>query len=245
MAAPTLTLQRRAGTSRMDDRFNTASGWVLFAGIIALGSSIVSGLYFHADSPEHSEKMGYFIEGAVEEGGGAPTYDLGTVLAAADAATGEKLFAKCTACHTVNSGGANGIGPNLFAILGKPVGKHVPGFAYSSDLAGHGGNWDYANMDAWLKSPKAFAAGTKMSFAGMSKPEDRANIMAYLKANGGGPDYPAPVAPEAAPAAAEGATPAVSQEGEAPGEAEAAGATAAEVPAASTQSATRNPVPTT
>lgn len=229
----------------MDDRFNTASGWVLFAGIIALGSSIVSGLYFHADNPEHSEKMGYFIEGAAEEAGGAPAYDLGTVLAAADPAAGEKIFAKCTACHTINSGGANGIGPNLWGVMGKPVGKHAAGFAYSADLSGHGGNWDYANMDAWLKSPKAFAAGTKMSFAGLSKPEDRANIMAYLKANGGGPDFPAPKAPDAA-APADGAAPAAAAtEGEAPGEAEAAGATAAEVPAASDQAATKNPVPTT
>ena len=228
----------------MDDRFNTAAGWVLFAGIIALGSSIASGLYFHADSPEHSEKMGYFIEGAEEDAGGAPVYDLGTVLAAADPAAGEKLFAKCTACHTINAGGANGIGPNLNGVLGKPIGKHVAGFAYSADLPGKGGTWDYANMDAWLKSPKAFAAGTKMSFAGLSKPEDRANIMAYLKANGGGPEFPAPKAADAA-APAEGETPAVSKEGETPGEAEAAGATAAETPAATTQGATKNPVPTT
>ncbi|MBX9897537.1 MAG: cytochrome c family protein [Qipengyuania sp.] len=229
----------------MDDRFNTAAGWVLFAGIIALGSSIASGLYFRADSPEHTEKMGYFIEGAQEVEGGAPAYDLGTVLAAADPAAGEKLFAKCTACHTVNAGGANGIGPNLNGVLGKPIGKHAAGFAYSADLAGKGGNWDYANMDAWLKSPKAFAAGTKMSFAGLSKPEDRANIMAFLKANGGGPEFPAPKAPDAAAAPAEDEAPAVSKEGETPGGAAAAGATAAETPAASTQGATRNPAPTT
>lgn len=231
----------------MDDRFNTTAGWVLFAGIIALGSSIASGLYFHADNPEHSEKMGYFIEGAAEEEGGAPTYDLGTVLAAADPAAGEKLFAKCTACHTINSGGANGIGPNLWAVLGKPIGKHAPGFAYSADLSGHGGNWDYANMDAWLKSPKAFAAGTKMSFAGLSKPEDRANIMAYLKANGGGPEFPAPKAADAA-APADGAAAGASAEASAapdagPGtvegaastEVEAADAASADTPVASQQ----------
>lgn len=230
----------------MDDRFNTAAGWVLFAGIIALGSSIVSGLYFQADSPEHSEKMGYFIEGAEKEaGGGAPAYDLGTVLAAADPAAGEKLFAKCTACHTVNAGGANGIGPNLNGVMGKPIGKHAPGFAYSADLAGKGGTWTYENMDAWLKSPKAFAAGTKMSFAGLSKPEDRANIMAYLKSQGGGPEFPAPKAPEAAAAPAEDDTPAVSKEGETPADAAAAGATAAETPAPSSQGATKNPAPTT
>jgi cytochrome c len=229
----------------MDDRFNTAAGWVLFAGIIALGSSIASGLYFHADTPEHSEKMGYFIEGAEEEAGGAPAYDLGTVLAAADPAAGEKLFAKCTACHTVNAGGANGIGPNIHGAMGKAIAGVSPGFAYSSDLAAKGGTWTYENMDAWLKSPKAFAAGTKMSFAGLSKPEDRANIMAYLKSQGGGPEFPAPKAADAPAAPAEGETPAAATEGETPTDAAAAGATAAETPAASTQGATKNPVPTT
>lgn len=229
----------------MDDRFNTAAGWVLFAGIIALGSSIASGLYFKADKPEHSEKMGYFIEGAQETAGSAPAYDLGTLLAAADPAAGEKLFAKCTACHTINAGGANGIGPNLNGVLGKPIGKHAPGFAYSAALSGHGGNWDYANMDAWLRSPKAFADGTKMSFAGLSKPEDRANIMAYLKANGGGPEFPAPKAADPAAAPADAAAPAATKEGETPAGAAAAGGTAAETPAPSSQGATKNPVPTT
>lgn len=233
----------------MDDRFNTAAGWVLFAGIIALGSSIASGLYFHADKPEHSEKMGYFIEGAAEDAGGASTYDLGTVLAAADPAAGEKLFAKCIACHTINQGGANGIGPNLWASVGEPIGKGKGGYAFSGDLSGHGGNWDYANLDVWLKSPKAFAAGTKMSFAGLSKPEDRANIIAYLKANGGGPDFPAPKAadPAADPAAAtavEGASAEASAapdagpgavEGAPANEVEAAGGASADTPVASQQ----------
>lgn len=237
----------------MDDRFNTTAGWVLFAGIIALGSSIASGLYFHADKAEHSEKMGYFIEGA-EEGGeeGGATYDLGTVLAAADVANGEKLFSKCASCHTITPGGANGIGPNLNGVMGKPIGKHVAGFAYSSALSGHGGNWDYANMDAWLKSPKAFAPGTKMSFAGLSKPEDRAAIMAYMKANGGGPEFPAPKAPDAAAPAEGAAADAAAAPGAGPGpvegapvsDAEAAGGASADQPVAAQQGATKNPVPT-
>jgi cytochrome c len=238
----------------MDDRFNTASGWVLFAGIIALGSSIVSGLYFHADNPEAPEKMGYFIEDLTPtDGGGAPAYDLGTILAAADPAAGEKAFAKCTACHTINSGGANGIGPNLWAVMGKPMGGAAPGFAYSSALTGMGKSWTYESMDAWLQSPKAFVEGTKMSFAGLSKPEDRANIMAYLKANGGGPDYPAPVA---APAAGAAADPAADAAAAAPGagpgpvegapatDAEAAGGASGDQPTATKQGATANPVPT-
>ncbi|MEZ5680599.1 MAG: cytochrome c family protein [Erythrobacter sp.] len=218
----------------MDDRFNTAAGWVLGAGIVALGASIVSGMYFQADKHAHVEEPGFFIEGEAAEGGADAGPDLGTLLAASDAAAGEKVFAKCTACHTINQGGANGIGPNLFGIVGKPVGSHAAGFAYSSALSGHGGTWDYANLDAWLKSPRAFADGTKMSFAGLSKAEDRANLLAYLKANGGGADFPAP----AAPAAEEEAV--ASVEGETPSEAEAAGAMAADEPVADAGAATAN-----
>ena len=180
----------------MDDRFNTAAGWVLFSGIVALGASIFSGLYFEADKPESPEKMGYFIEGAQEGGdSGKPAYDLGTILANADVSKGEKTFAKCTSCHTINQGGPNGIGPNLYGTVGVPMGEGKNGFAFSSALSGHGGNWTYENLDKWLTSPRAFAPGTKMSFAGLSNPQDRADVIAYLKANGGGPPFPPPAAP--------------------------------------------------
>lgn len=218
----------------MDDRFNTFAGWALGSGIVALGLSILSGMYFQADKVPHLEKPGYVIEGG-EEAGAEAGPDLGTLMASADAAAGEALFAKCTSCHTANSGGANGIGPNLFGVMGKPVGKHAAGFAYSGALSDHGGDWSFENMDAWLKSPKAFAPGTKMSFAGLSKPEDRANIMAYLLANGGGPALPTPAAPAAAEgevdAAAEGAVPAAT-------DAAAAGADASAAPVADAAPAT-------
>lgn len=209
----------------MTDRFNTIAGWVLFSLIVAWGLSSLSGHVFQADKPHRPHHMGFPIAGVVE-GGEEAGPDLGTLLAAADPAAGEKVFAKCTSCHTINSGGANGIGPNIFAIVGKPVGKHAAGFAYSSDLSGHGGDWTYENLDHWLRSPKAFAPGTKMAFPGLSSPEDRANVIAYLKANGGGPDFPAP----AAPAAAEGETAAA--DAVAAPDAGAAGAEAAADPAA-------------
>ncbi|PZU16696.1 MAG: cytochrome c family protein [Citromicrobium sp.] len=185
----------------MQDRFNTAAGWLLFSGVVALGLSSVSSRLFHTERPE---EMGYPIAGVEADGGADSGPGLGALLAAGDVAKGEAVFAKCTACHTINAGGANGIGPNLNGVLGKPIGKHVPGFAYSAALSGHGGDWTYENMDAWLKSPRGFANGTKMSFAGLSSAEDRANLMLFLRANGGGPELPAA---EAAPAA-EGAAPA-------------------------------------
>ena len=145
----------------MNDNFNTIAGWTLFAGIVALGLSIGSGMYFGADKPHRPHEMGFPIEGVAEEGAADEGPALATLLATGDAAKGQAIFAKCTACHTIEQGGANGIGPNLFGVLGKPIGKHAAGFAYSGDLAGHGGDWTYENMDAWLKGPKAFAAGTK------------------------------------------------------------------------------------
>jgi len=182
----------------MDDRFNTVAGWVLFAMIVALGSSIASGLYFRAEKPE---KPGYPIEGAVEpEAGGEAVADvpIEVMMASADVTAGEKVFAKCSACHSIAKGGANGIGPNLWGAIGKPHG-HVAGFAYSDALKSVAGNWNFDSLNAWLISPRKYAPGTKMTFAGLAKPEDRANVIAYLNANSDSP-LPLPTAPAAAPA---------------------------------------------
>ena len=149
------------------------------------------------------------------------------------------MFAKCTACHTANQGGAAGIGPNLYGVLGQPIGKHAAGFAYSSDLAGHGGDWTYENMDAWLKSPKAFASGTKMTFAGLGSAEDRANVILFLRENGGGPALPEPPAEEPAEGADAAAGDAAAGPATEPG-ADAAGATAMPEPAADQSGATAN-----
>lgn len=186
----------------MNDRFNTIAGWALFAGIVGLGLSSVSSKYYQADKPHRPHEMGYAIEGVEAEGGAEEGPPLATLLAQADVAKGEQLFGKCVSCHTINAGGPNGIGPNLHAVVGEAIGKGVGGFAFSSALSGHGGSWTFEDLDHWLKSPKAFAPGTKMSFAGLSKPQDRADLIAYLNTQGS--NLPLPKA-DAAPAAADGA----------------------------------------
>ena len=164
----------------MADRNNTIAGWALAAGIVALGSSIVFGKLFHGEVPGEG-KQGYVIQGVESgEGGGAAEVPLATLLAAADPAKGEAVFAKCKACHTINSGGANGVGPNLWGAMGKPHG-HVPGFAYSDALKAVPGNWDWEGMNKWLANPKKYAPGTKMSFAGLKKPEERAALIRWLR----------------------------------------------------------------
>ena len=184
----------------MDDRSNTIAGWVLGAGIVALGASIVANEMFHQERPE---KMGYPIAGVEipDPNGATAEPPIANLLAAADVAKGEQQFKKCSACHTITKGGANGTGPNLWGVMGAAIGKHSPGFAYSPALAGKGGNWEWESMSQWIKSPRDFAPGTKMTFAGMGKAEDRANLLAYLNAQG---DSPLPLpAPQAAPASPE------------------------------------------
>jgi cytochrome c len=174
---------------------NTIAGWVLAGGIAALGLSIATGMAFKAERPE---KMGYPIEGveeAGEHGAAAVEVPIATLLATADLAKGADAFKKCTACHTVNQGGANGLGPNLYATMGEPIGQGKAGFAFSDALKGVGGNWDFDKMNAWLTSPRKFAPGTKMTFAGLSDPKERADIIAYLNTQGS--NLPLPAAPAA------------------------------------------------
>ncbi len=189
----------------MDDRNNTIAGWVLAGGIAALGFSIFSGMAFHSETPEEG-KQGYAIQGVEASGAeGAAATPLPVLLAAADPVKGEAVFKKCMACHTVASGGANGIGPNLYATLGEGIGQGKGGYAFSAVLSGKGGKWDFANMDEWLANPKKFAPGTKMTFAGLGDPKERADVIVYL--NSQGSNLPLPKA-DAAPAADAAAAPA-------------------------------------
>ncbi|MFW2830665.1 c-type cytochrome [Sphingomonas sp. ID0503] len=188
----------------MDDRTNTIAGWVLAGGIVALGLSIVSGEYFHAERPE---KMGYVVEGVEEEagaGGEAAEKPIAFYLANADAAKGEQVFKKCAACHNADKGGPNALGPNLWNVLGEGIGQGAGGFPFSDALKSKGGTWDWQNMSDWLHNPKKFAPGTKMTFAGLSKPEDRADVIAFLNQHSDAPK-PMPAAP-AEDAAAAGPT---------------------------------------
>lgn len=202
----------------MDDRFNTIAGWVLFAGIIALGSSIVAGEVFHSERPH---TMGYPIEGVEVEGEGADAEQpIAFYLAAADAAQGEQVFKKCIACHTVDKGAPNTLGPNLWGTLGAPIGQGR-GFAFSDALSGKGGNWTWDNLSEWLKSPRSFAPGTKMTFAGLGSPEDRAAVLVYMNQKSDNP-LPLPAPPAAPPgsptAGGDAGMPAAEAPGDIPGQ---------------------------
>ena len=184
--------------------WNRLAGWVLAAAVAILGLSIITGMVY---APKVATTKGYKVEGVVEDAAAsaaaAPAEQpIAVFLASADPARGEAQFKKCAACHSIDQGGANGIGPNLHGIMGAQVAAR-PGFGYSNALKGHGGVWDWEAMNQWLQNPRGYIPGNKMSFAGLSKPQDRADVMAYLNAQSGRP-LPLPAAPvaEATPEAA-------------------------------------------
>jgi cytochrome c len=128
---------------------------------------------------EGESTQAYTIDtGAAAPAEDAPTIDVAAVLAAGDAAAGEKVFGKCKACHSVE--GKDGTGPHLNGVVGREIAS-VGGFEYSESMKAHAGTpWSPEALFGFLENPKAFAADTKMKFSGLPKPEERANVIAYL-----------------------------------------------------------------
>ena len=160
----------------------------IFAAFLVAALLLMAGIKLADVLVPHSElqQNAYIIE--VPEGGSdaaAAPADKGpepvlALLASADSAAGEKLAKKCTACHVFDSGGTNKVGPALWNIVNADKGA-VDGFSYSNALLEHGGTWDYVALNLFLAKPKAYISGTKMNFAGLKKPQDRANMIAYLR----------------------------------------------------------------
>ncbi|CUH52405.1 cytochrome c family protein [Shimia sp. R11_0] len=156
--------------------------------VFMLGGWAAEALYHTGPSGHgHGEaKQAYVIEveggdeaaAEVDEG---PTLE--ELLASADVDKGAKVFGKCKACHKLDDG-ANGTGPHLYAVVNRQV-DSVAGFNYSGALEAVADTWSPENLDGFLTNPKKFAPGTKMSFSGLKKATDRANLIAYLETIGG------------------------------------------------------------
>lgn len=166
---------------------NKYAGALLAAALAVVAISEIANF---AVAPSFPENVAYAIEVEEATSTTAATTEavsegpsLAVLLASADADKGAKTFKKCSACHTADEGGANKIGPNLYAIIDRAKGA-TGGFSYSDALVAKGGNWSYDDLDAFLTKPKDFIKGTKMSFSGLKKPADRANLIAYLRTFG-------------------------------------------------------------
>ena len=194
---------------------NKIFGAILGTLLFVMGVGFLAEAIYH---PIEGRGPGYELPeaapaGGTEEAAAAPADagpPLGVLLASADAAAGQSAVKKCASCHNFGEGEANKTGPLLYGVVGRPEGSHE-GFAYSDALKAHhdaGDVWSYENLNHFITSPKTYAPGTKMSFAGVKDPVERANILAYLQTLSPSPvPFPAPES-EAAPAADATATPA-------------------------------------
>ena len=201
----------------MGDLFwNKTFGAILAVLLGVMGLRLLSDTVFSAghDAGGHGEgeemtlndwahsRFAYYTEIAGSGAGGGEeeeeVYDLGALLANADVSRGERSFkAKCTTCHTIEEGGANGTGPNLYGIIGSEH-AHKSDFGYSSAMMATAGEpWNYENIDHWLENPSSYIRGTSMAFAGLRRDDERANVIAYLASmSPDAPPFPEPLPEE-------------------------------------------------
>ncbi|MSP05358.1 MAG: cytochrome c family protein [Acetobacteraceae bacterium] len=157
---------------------------ILVAGIAFFVTGTIGDMLVKAHKPREPAIK---IEIAAPAGTGAPAAapaaptPIGPLMASADATAGETIAKRqCLSCHTFTEGGKNGVGPNLYNVLGSAHAA-AGGFNFSNALKGKPGNWTFEEMNAWLQKPTAFVPGTRMAFAGINSEKQRADVLAYLR----------------------------------------------------------------
>jgi cytochrome c len=184
---------------------NKILGAILGTCLILLALNIGAGAIF---APEKPSKPGYNIavkEQSEGEKAGAskePEQPIETLLAKASVEKGQNAAKQCQACHTFEKGGPNRVGPNLWNIVNRPRASE-PGFNYSAAMKSKGGNWSFEELNKFLANPRGYIQGTAMTFAGLSREEQRADVIDYLHTLADNP-VPLPKAAEGSPPAAGG-----------------------------------------
>ena len=164
---------------------------ILLVALLLIGISKLSNVIFYVDKPK---TPGYAVnieqpitaqlktEGETVE----QKIDIAALMAMGDISTGEKVFKKCAACHLINKGGENKIGPALYGVIGRKVASKQD-YKYSKAMAAYDKNWTFEEMNGYLKKPQSYIKGTKMAFAGLRKEKDRASVILYLNQNSDNP----------------------------------------------------------
>ena len=163
---------------------------VLLVALLVIGIGKVSDMIFYVEKPE---KPGYAVEVEQVSSGSASTkdvvekvVDIAALMALGDVASGEKIFKKCAACHSINKGGKHKIGPALYNVVGRKVGA-VEGYKYSKALIAYEKDWTFEELNGFLIKPAKHIKGTKMAYAGLRKEVDRASVIKYLNENSDNP----------------------------------------------------------
>ncbi len=164
---------------------------ILMVALLVIGIGKVTDIIFHVEKPE---TPGYLVE--VEQAITASSQltsetsekkiDIAALMALGDLAHGEKVFKKCAACHSINEGGKNNIGPALYNVVGRKAGA-VNDYKYSKALSAHAKDWTFEELNGYLIKPAKWIKGTKMAFAGLRKEKDRASVIKYLNENSDNP----------------------------------------------------------
>ena len=163
---------------------------VLMVALLVIGLGKVADGVFHVKKPKNP---GYKVEieskltsGTSQTIETVEKIDIAALMALGDVVSGEKIFKKCAACHSINKGGKNKIGPALYNVVGRAVGG-VDNYKYSKALASYGKEWTFEELNGFLTKPSSYLKGTKMSYAGLRKEKDRASVIKYLNQSSDSP----------------------------------------------------------
>ena len=160
---------------------------VLVVFLVVFGIGKISDIVFHVEKPSTSAYKVEFAEvDKTKASSSVQTVDIAALLALGTVEHGQKVFKKCSACHSIKKGGRNNIGPALYSVLGRNMGG-VQDYKYSKALIAFGKDWTFEEMNNFLIKPTSYIKGTKMAFAGLKKEKDRASVMLYMNANSDSP----------------------------------------------------------
>ena len=165
---------------------------IVFAVILIFGINKIADVIYYVEKPEKSAYQVSEVASTESTTSSKTNSDSGNIFAifaSTNAAEGEKVFKKCAACHSISEGGENKIGPALWGVLGRKAGS-ISDYKYSKAITAYGKAWTFEEMDGFLKKPKDWIKGTKMSFAGLKNAKDRAAVILYMNQNS---DSPLPV----------------------------------------------------
>jgi len=177
--------------NKMDSfELNKIIAAILMVVLLVIGLGKIADITFQVEKPKNP---GYKVESQVQLTSSTPEasevvekIDIVALMAQGDVTDGEKIFKKCAACHSINKGGKNKIGPALYNVVGRKVGG-VADYKYSKALASYGKEWSFEELNGFLIKPATYLKGTKMSYAGLRKETDRASVIKYLNKNSDNP----------------------------------------------------------